>query len=158
MHIDIQSTAGIGKSVNIKREKASDDTERVVAHLKFSGLQVAREAIDELVGQDIGWAQSCLFDEGGAPIARMEIALPAFSAVVTGTVRGVKANEVITFAQAKLEGVALTLSKFGAQMSGELTWEVAGDEVADLEPLLGRECAVSWVVQDAGQGDLLKAA
>jgi len=158
MYIEIQTTAQLSKSMSIKRE---GDVEVLVAHLKFDGALIQREAIDELVGQPIGWAQSCLFDEQGAPIGHIELALPKLVAQVTGKIRGVKDDDHITLSQAFMDGVTIRMSGLinnQALLSGSLAWKVAGDEASDLEPLLGRLCALHWVIQDGGQQDMLKAA
>jgi hypothetical protein len=160
MYIEIQTTAQLSKSMSIKREKEGD-VKVLVAHLKFDGALIHRETIDELVGQPIGWSQSCLFDEQGAPIGHIEIALPKLVAQVTGKIRGVDADDHITLAQAFMDGVTISLSGLinnQALLSGSLAWKVAGDEASDLEPLLGRLCALHWVIQDGGQQDMLKAA
>lgn len=158
MHVQIESAAKIGKSVSIKREKGSGDEEIVVAHLKFSDTWIPREAFDEFLGQPVGWSQMCFFDEGGAPIAHMDIFLPIFVADVTGVIAGPQRNEEIKLNSARLQGVTGSLADKGYRISGELSWEIAGDESSDLEPLLGRVCRINWVVQTSGQQDLLKAA
>lgn len=158
MHIEINTVGTVGKALNIKREKGEDDAEIVVAHLKFSDAIVPRETIDELLNRSIGWAQSCLYDELGAPIARMEISLPKFACEVTGKIHGTLKGDNITLTQATLDGVSLLLTDKGASLSGNLAWLVAGDEASDAEPLLGRLCSLHWVLQDAGQKDLLRAA
>lgn len=158
MHIEVNTVGVLGKSLSIKREKGEDDAEIVVAHLKFSDAIVPRETIDELVGMGIGWAESCLYNELGAPVARMEISLPKLSCEVTGTIKGNAKDDSITLAQATLDGVSLLLTDKGASMSGNLAWLVAGDEASDAEPLIGRLCSLHWVLQDAGQKDLLKDA
>ncbi len=158
MNIHIDSVADIGKTFNIKREKIADETKRVIGHLKFANLLVPRESLDEFMGQPSGWAQRSLYDPLGAPIAQMEVSLPLFNACVTGVIRGVTEREVIKLTQAILSGVSYIVTNLGAKINGELTWEAAGDEVSDLEPLLDKKCAVVWVVQDAGQADLLRAA
>lgn len=157
MYTEIETTAQLSKGMTIKREKEGD-VEVLVAHLKFDGALIQREIIDELVGQRIGWAQSCLFDEQGAPIGHIDISLPRLVAQVTGKIRGVKDDDSITLSQAFLDGVSLSLFDNGALLSGALAWKVAGDEASDLEPLLGRLCALHWVIQDGGQRDMLKAA
>ena len=157
--ISIDSIATIGKGLTVKREKGDNDTEIVNAHLRFSGLFVDREVIDELVGRSIGWAQACLFDDQGVPIAHMQIALPKLELSVTGTVRGsAAATEALKLMQAELTGVVISLTNLGGLVAGQLSWEAAGDEVSDAEPLLGQECAVKWTLTYGGQRDLLRAA
>jgi len=157
MKTEIETTAEIGKAVNIKREK-DGDTEVVVAHLKFDAALVPRETIDDLVGRPIGWAQHCLFDEFGAPIGHVDISLPRLSLIATGKIRGIKSHEEITLRQARLDDIVLKLTDNGALLSGSLAWKIAGDEASDLEPLLGRVCILHVIAQDSGQQDMLQAA
>lgn len=157
MHVQLETTAKISKSVSIRREKVSDDTEHVIACMKFSETPIFREAIDEIVGRPIGWAESCLFDALGAPIARMIIHLPMLKFTATGVIRGGADVDKLTLTGAQLSNVCLTLVDKGAYLAGELTWGVAGDEVSDLEQLLGRLCMLHLVLQDSGQQSLLDA-
>lgn len=156
MYVKLETTTDIGKSVNIKREK-SGDKEIVVAHLKFANTPVTREEFDELANRPIGWSAGFLFDEFGAPVGHIDLSFPMLSLCVTGKIRGIRGEE-ITLAQAGLTGVQFSLADKGAILCGELTWEVAGDEVSDLEPLIGRTCILAVVIQDSGQQDMLKAA
>lgn len=153
----IESTAEIAKSLSVKREKG-EETDAVIARLKFSGLIVDRETLDVLCGQPSGWSAGALFDELGAPLGHWTISLPALALAVSGSIRGAKPTERLTLSNAVIASVELTLDKLGALMSGTLAWQVAGDELEDVEPLLGRECGVSWVVSDSGQQDMLRAA
>lgn len=158
MHIEIETTATIAKSVSIKREKGADDVELVFAHLKFAFALISREAIDALCNMPNGWASRSFYDDMGAPYVKLDMALRKFEAIATGRINGVEGDHGITLTQADLTGVAVSLYDKGGWLSGELTWAVAGDEVTDLEPLLGRVCMLHVVVQDSGQQDLLKAA
>lgn len=156
MRVEIETAVEIGKGVSIKREKAEDDTEVVIAHLKFAGGKVQYEVIDELCCQPIGWAQHSFFNELGAPVAPIIVDLPRFAAEATGKIRGIQHGESITLTQADIDGVTLTLCDNGALLAADLAWKIAGDEASDLEPLLGRLCGFHVVVQDAEQGDMLK--
>lgn len=157
MHIE--SIANIGKSLSIKREKGADDTEVVIAHLKFAGLIVERAIVDTLIGQPAGWAQRSLYDELGAPIARMSIALHKLELSVSGAIKGIaETGERLMLQDANLGDIVITLATNSATIAGSLSWEAAGDEVADAEPLIGNDCMVNWVMTAGGQQDLLKAA
>lgn len=149
----IETTAEIGKSLSIKREKQEDE-EVVIAHLKFSDAFVPRETMDELFNQPLGWS-NYLFGEDGFPHVRAEISLMKFDAEATGVIRG-RANEYIKLAGAKVTGVSLMLTEKGANLAAELTWKVAGDEVSDLEPLLGRTCVLTVTIADGGQQDAFR--
>jgi len=158
MHIDIDSVAKIAKGFTQKIEKQDDDIELVIGHLKFADCIVSREAIDEFCGQAIGWSESCLYDEFGYPRFRGIIELPFLVAEFTGVVRGVAELDRIELVNAELSSITLTLGKMGATLSGEITWQVAGDESSGLEPLLGKLCAVRFVLSKPEQQDLVTQA
>jgi len=145
----------IGKSLAIKREK-SEAGEATVARLKFSEMFIQREAVNTIAGQRPGWAETSLFDEQGAPHGDWRLSLLDRSFSVTGDIAVDSKTDALRLSDATLSDVEITLTSLGALMSGTLSWPVAGDEVSDIEPLLGRECAAHWVLTDGGQGDLLK--
>lgn len=156
MNIRIESVLKVGKGITVKIEKQPDDTEKAIAHLKFSEALITREHLDQLVTGVIGSLWPALYDESGAPIARMTIGLPYLEVVLGGTISGNKnKRESLALIQATLTGVEMALVPNGAHLSGELTWEAAGDEVSDAEPLLGQLCACNWTIDDRRQGDLL---
>lgn len=149
--VTVTSTlALIGKSFAVKLEKAPDKSEINVAHLKFSGLYLQREQIDQLLQRDVGWAQRCFFDELGDPTLMLQIAVPALEVTVTGMVLG-RGEARLKLMQAELSSVTLTLCRLGAQMAGELAWVAAGDEVSDVDDLLGREVLIEWEIHDGAQ-------
>jgi hypothetical protein len=151
MRVEVNTIGQVGKSLTVKRTKI-DDAEVVVATLKFEEAVVDRETIDELCYQPIGWAQSAFYDDMGAPRIRLNLGLwKKLDLSATGAIKGVKAGEAIKLKQAELRDVELSLHDKGAMMSGSLTWEVAGDEVEDLEPLLGRTCTMVFTIIDSGQ-------
>lgn len=151
----------LAKSLSVKREKDDEGIEAVIAHLKFSDAFVSREDIDWLLGipEQIGgsWARMALFDDLGAPLARLEIAAPRREFTVSLRMTGT-GDEEMHVAGGTLTGIALVLDKSGALLSGALSWPVAGDELADVEPLLGQIVRAEMSLTDGGQADLLKAA
>ena len=157
----LTSVATLSKSLAVKREKDDEGTEAVIAHLKFSDCVVSREEIDELLGvvreQGVPWARNVLFDELGAPRARLEIAAPRREFTVSLKFSG-PGDEEMHVAGGTLTGIALVLDKSGALLSGSISWPVAGDELADVEPLLGQIVRAEMSLTDGGQGDLLKQA
>jgi len=157
MRIHIETVARIGKSVSIKRLKIND-VEHVVAHLKFDGAILNREQMDGVCGQPDGWANLSFFNEQGSPCGWIDISLPKTSLSLTGRISGVTEGASISLTEAVVDGIVLSLADKGALMSANLSWIVSGDEASDLEPLLGRLCRIGCVIQDSGQGDLLKAA
>jgi len=152
----ISSVATIAKSISIKREKDEEEGERVVAHLKFSDCYVSREEIDQLTGQGEGWARASLFDDLGAPIAKLEIAL--LKRELTASVKLSDQGTEMHIAGGKLANMALLLNKSGALLSGELSWLIAGDEASDVETLLGQIVKADLNLTDGEQGDLLRKA
>lgn len=150
--------ATIAKGFTQKREKRADDTEAVFGHLKFSKLEVTREIIDELRKRPIGHTQKHDFNTHGLPISFDVINLEPRDLSLTGSVTGTQHEDGVSFNTARLESVTLELCKLGAWMSGEIIWELAGDESGDLVPLHGNECKVNWVIQDARQEDLVDRA
>jgi hypothetical protein len=158
MRIEINSIGQVGKSLTVKRTKVDDD-EVVVATLKFEDLLVDRETIDGLCYQPDGWANLAFFDELGAPRIRLVLGLSKkLKLTATGAIKGVKKGEAIKLTEAELTDIELHLHDKGALMCGALSWQVAGDEVSDLEPLLGRTCTVVATISDGGQQPLWGAA
>lgn len=152
--IEINSTAELGKALAVKREK-QEDSEVVACHLKFSDLFVTREEIDELCQQPLGW-HAALYDDQGAPVARMVLGLPKGEWSVIGTLtQGEKRPGKLNLLEATLDGVSLELIPLGALLAGSLAWKARGDEVEDVTELLGKLVAVKWRVTDGGQDDLL---
>lgn len=158
MRIEITSVATMGKGITAKREKQDDDTMATVAHLKFAQLFVTREQIDALCGQPDGWC-GAFYDDMGVPVGRMVLALPKFEATLIGTVRyAADAPMALTLADAQLHGIEIEFSNLGGLVRGEITWQAAGDELGDVEPLLGGMAQCVWTLTDGGQADLFREA
>jgi len=157
----LTTTATLSKSLSVKREKV-DESEAVIARLKLSDCFVSREEIDWLAGmgsyQKIGWSRAALFDELGAPLARLEIALlrREFAASVRLSGNGNEGEMHVT--NGVLSDITLTLAESGALLAATLSWPVAGDEVSDIEALLGQIVRAEMGLTDGEQGDLLKSA
>jgi len=157
MKLKITSVATMGKGISAKREKQDDDTVATIAHLKFGKLFVTREEIDALCGQPEGWC-AAFYDDNGAPLVRASLVLLKREYTVIGAIKhAAGAGDSLAFTDATLAGMAIDFTQLGGELSGELTWQAAGDEIADAEPLLGDLARVEWTVRDADQGDLLKA-
>lgn len=159
MTIEIEATCEVAKSFSVKREKRDDGTEIVVAHLKVADVMLDRDQIDEIVGLPIGWSQSALFDDQGAPYRRFTIGVPRTDLAATGVIRGGRDDDgpSLTLRDAELSAITLDLTTLGALLSCGLAWRAAGDEVDDIADLLGKLCAIRVVLTDGGQGDLLAA-
>lgn len=154
MYLTIDTVADIGKGLSVKREKQEDNTERAIAHLKFTGLKLDRDQLDELVCRAIGWTTMCFYDELGAPFAHCVLAFPRLELEVTGVVKG-PGHAGLRLAQATLTSVEVALADKCVLVSGELAWEAAGDEVSDIEALLGQTCGIVWTIRDDQQQDLI---
>lgn len=149
MTIKINSTCRLAKTFSVKREKQEDDTERVIAHLKIGETFIDRDQIDELLRQPIGWSTGALFDDLGAPRARLTLSLGgAHPLTFVGVIRGedVAKGPRLQLKEAAIDGVAL---------SCQLSWQAAGDEIDDISDMLGLTCAIVGVIEDGGQKDLL---
>lgn len=159
--MNITTVATLSKSLSVKREKCDDDGERVIGHMKIAYAVISREEIDGILGiriqPGVPWARNCLFDELGAPLARLELSAPRRELTASVRFRGT-GQEEMHIAGGTLKAISLTLDQSGALLSGELTWEVAGDEISDAEPLLGQIVAAEMSLTDGEQGDLLRAA
>jgi AMMECR1 domain-containing protein len=151
----IETILTVAKGFSLKREK-TEDAELVYAHLKFGEMFLTREQIDTLLSQREGWARSSLFDPYGAPLMAMDIALPKLELCVVGTIGDAEKEDRLRLLEATLGDVGLLLTTQGAALSGTLTWQVAGDEASDVEPLLGRICSANLTLKNR-QGDLLHA-
>lgn len=145
------------KSWSMKREKAEDNSEVTFGHLRFSDLFVTREQVDQIMGQESGWARTALFDDLGAPRGFWSISSPKLELSVVGTVGDGEKDDRLQLLQATLDSIEVTLTQQGAVIAGQLSWLVAGDEAADIEPLLGRICGVKWDLNNI-QGDMLREA
>lgn len=157
--MQVESVAKLGKSLSIRRETGEQDAPVVMAHLKFVDLIITREVIDLLCAQRRGWAEAALYDELGAPVAKLTLVLEGLALTVSGPIKGAaERNERLTLKDATLDDLAVSLRNNSALLNGSLSWLVAGDEISDLEPLLGTDCAVNWILSTGGQADLLKAA
>lgn len=153
----IHSTASVAKGISIKREKDAEGDERVTAHLKLSGLLVSRDELDWICGQPSGWAVGSFYDEVGAPLLAVVLRLPRFRCEASVRLR--RENDgrpsELTAAQCELSGVELAVTPQGALLSCSLAWEAAGDEISDVEELLGRDVGAELRLHRSGQERLL---
>ena len=158
--IRITSTATLAKSFSVKREKTDDESEHVVAHLKISDCLVDRDQLDEIIGLPVGWSTGALFDDLGAPLARLTLGLARRELRLSGVIKGGEksTDPKLKLKDAAVDGITLELTKLGALLSCQLSWTAEGDEVDDIADLLGQLCAASLVLEDGGQADLVDAA
>jgi DNA segregation ATPase FtsK/SpoIIIE-like protein len=155
MHVTLNTIGKLGKSLNIKREKLEDDTEAVIANLKISNIIITREEMDELLRMPSGWSQQSLYNEQGVPYINVTMTAHRFECTVTGRIKGTaETDEGITLKQANWSGATFDLRTNSALLSGEISWKIAGDEASDIEPLIGRDCLLAFVIQDAQQKDM----
>lgn len=160
MSIRISATCEVARSFSVKREKREDDTELVIAHLKIADVLIDRDTLDEVVGLPIGWSQSALFDEQGAPYRPLTLGVPRKDLTLAGVIKGggKPAAPSLTLRDAEMSGITLDLTTLGALLSCGLAWEADGDVVDDIADLLGHLCSIEVVIEDGGQGDMLRPA
>lgn len=155
--LKLDTILDLGRSMSVKREKDDDDSEIVSATLKFTGLAVNRDSIDELMGSvDIGWSSHSLFDEQGAPIRMLTLSLDGTQLSVTGTISGANGQPRLPLMQAQLTAINVTLGNLGGTVSGTLSWKAKGDEVEDVSDLLGKTCKAVFDIRDGQQADMLR--
>ncbi len=152
----IRSTADIGKSMSVRCEK-HDDEEVVNARVAFSGLFVDRDQMDYLLRRPHGWSQF-LFDEQGAPVARLCLQLLTREWTGSATLRGNKPNEYAAINEMVIRNASLTLCTNGASLDAHICWDSARSSVEDINDFLGRMVNLSLVIDDEVQLDLLTAA
>jgi hypothetical protein len=144
MNTRIDSVAIVGKSITVKVEKDEKKDEHRICHLKVERIQIDRATIDAILGRVEGWASRCLFDEAGSPVAWLTLSLDGAAFDFTGSISGNEntGERLSLGANCRISNVTLELRSFGALLSGELSWPAAGDELSDVDPLLGKVCAV----------------
>ena len=152
--IKLETVCEVAKTFTAKADSDESGAPTTTAKLKFSDLRVDRDTIDELLGEPIGWCQSALFDEAGAPRRRYGLTVFGREMRVSGTIQGPQGRPTLSLLQAELSDVHLTLIPLGALVEGTLSWAARGDEVEDCADLLGKPCAAQWEITDGGQADL----
>ena len=157
MTIHLKSTAQVAKTFAVKREKTDDESESVVAHLKIADCLVDRDQLDEIIGLPVGWSTAALFDDLGAPVARLTLGLARRELLFTGVIKGGEksTDPKLKLKDATVDGITLELTKLGALLSCQLSWTAEGDEIDDIADMLGAICAVEAVLSTSGQQDLL---
>lgn len=159
MIIRINATAQLPKTFRVAREKLDDHTEQVIAHLRVSDIMIDRDQLDEIIGLPVGWATGALFDDLGAPVARLTLGLTRRELLLTGVIKGGEksTDPKLKLKDATVDGITLELTKLGALLACQLSWTAEGDEVDDIADMLGALCAVDAVLSTSGQQDLLGA-
>lgn len=152
--ININTILELGKTFTAKAAKDDAGVPTTEARLKFKGLQVDRDSLDELLSTPVGWCQKTLFDEQGAPLRRFGVSVFGRLLRVSGVISGPKDEPTQRLLQAELSDAYLTLIPLGALVEGTLTWGARGDEVEDCSELLGRTCTARWEITDGGQADM----
>lgn len=158
MRIEINTTAEIAKSFGVKRRKHAGGIQ-TVGVLKFGGVFIDREYSDEMLGLPIG-AITQLYGEDGLPVSVVTIGRKHITYQFAGVIaRNVNKDEQITLAKdTEVCKCELQLAPNGALLSGQLMWPVRGDEVEDLEPLLGQTCMLNGLIVLPEQVDAFEQA
>lgn len=136
--IRIDSVLELGKSLSIKSTKDDAKQRVVIASVKFAGLPIDRPTLDELIGKPIGWCNTVLYDEMGAPVGHYSLGVLGRMWRVSGSIAGGHREGSLPLLQAE----------------GTLTWASRGDEAEDIHDLLGNTCKAVWEITDGGQEDL----
>lgn len=155
--IVINTILEIGKAFGAKATKDDSGVATTTAQIKFSGLPVDRNCIDELLGMPVGWCRGALFDDHGAPLKRFGVSVYGRVLRVSGSISGPRKTPSLPLLQAELTDGSLRLVPLGAVFEGTLTWGARGDEVSDVSDLLGKTCAAVWEITDGDQADLFSA-
>lgn len=152
--IKLDTICEVAKTFTAKATKDESSAPTTVAQIKFSGLLVDRDHLDELLGETIGWCRTALYDEQGAPRKRYGITVYGRTLRVSGAITGPKEQPTLALLQAELTDAHLTLIPLGAMLEGKLTWSARGDEVEDVSDLLGKTCRAKWEITDGDQADM----
>lgn len=152
--IKLDTVLELGKSLAVKATKDDAKQRAVIATVKFAGLPVDRDTIDELIRKPVGWCRTVLFDEQGAPVGHYSIGVLGRSWRVSGSIAGGHREGTLPLLQAELTDLTLSLVPLGAVADGTLTWASRGDEADDVNDLLGNTCKAVWEITDGGQEDL----
>ncbi len=152
--IKIDTVLELGKSLAVKATKDDTKARIVIASVKFAGLPVDRDVIDEFMRKPVGWCSAVLFDEQGAPVGHYSIGVLGRRWRVSGSIAGGHREGTLPLLQAELTDLSLSLVPLGAVAEGTLTWGCRGDEADDVNDLLGNTCKARWEVTDGGQDDL----
>lgn len=161
MQLKITTFADVGKKMTTTRQK---DSELVTCQISAKGIRVSRETMDELSGLPIG-ATSPLYAESGVPWQHMSFLLPKRALLATGTLQ-MRRDSGQVLAELALSKAAAGDLRFNldtpddqgptATMSCTLLWKAAGDEVSDVEPLLGQKVYLELKLTDQPQQQLFK--
>ena len=146
MRIEINTTCELAKSFGVKRRKNAGAIQ-TVATLKFATVFIDREYSDEMLGLPIQ-ATALLYGEDGLPVSVVTIGrkhiVYQFAGVITGNPN--KDEQIKLAKDTEIGKCELQLAPQGALLSGQLIWPVRGDEVEDLEPLLGQTCMLKGLI------------
>jgi hypothetical protein len=146
MRIEINTPAEVAKNFGVKRRKHAGGIQ-TVGVLKFAGVFIDREYSDEMLGLPIA-ATALLYGEDGLPVSAVTIGrkhiVYQFAGVITGNVN--KDEQIKLAKDTEVCKCELQLVPNGALLSGQLVWPVRGDEVEDLEPLLGQTCMLNGLI------------
>ncbi len=146
MRIEVNTTCEVAKSFAVKRRK-NGGTLQTVAALKFSQVFIDREYSDEMLGLPIA-ATALLYGEDGLPVSVITIGrkhiVYQFAGVITGNRN--KDEQIKLAKDTEVAKCELQLAPNGALLTGILLWQVRGDEVEDLEPLLGQTCVLNGLI------------
>jgi hypothetical protein len=153
MRIEIETTVDLSKQATLKNTTDGEE-ELSLAQVRFKNAKLTLVQLDELCNRSPGWSEQALFRTDELPCTPMVLHFPKLTFEASGRIHGHREGDSISLVGATLNDVRVALIKSGASMSGQLMWKSAGDEAADLEPLLGHLCGMHLSIVDSQQQDL----
>jgi hypothetical protein len=146
VRIEVNTTVEVAKSFGVKRRKHAGGIQ-TVGVLKFTSLFLDREYSDEMLGLPIA-ATALLYGEDGIPVSAISIGrkhiVYQFAGVITGNKN--RGEQIKLAKDTEVCKAELQLMPNGAALTAQLVWPVRGDEVEDLEPLLGQTCVLNGII------------
>lgn len=159
MELKISTLVDVGKKMTTTRQK---DAELVTCQISVKGMRVSREQMEMLAGLPAD-AASGLFDDLGAPYQRMSFLFPKRELAAAGTLQ-MKRDSGAVASELSLSLAACADLRFNLDhpddkgptsvSSFTLMWKAAGDEVSDIEPLLGQKVFLELKFRDSAQAQL----
>jgi hypothetical protein len=156
MPFKLDTVCTLAKAFTTKLVKGEGGQDVTTCEMKFAGMPVNRDHMDPLLGMPFGWSALALFDEQGAPLARLSIGTFRRPMRMTGVLEGPRGEPRLAILQAELSDIEIGLSNIGGILDGKLTWKARGDEVEDASELLGKLCRAEFEVTDGDQADMFE--
>jgi hypothetical protein len=160
--------AEVGKKMNVDRKKA-DDSDLIVCSIKVA-FPVTREEAAELTGFPLATINA-LYNEAGVPLQHASLLMTKRELLVAGKIaRHIPEDQqadftdpnkkppVLELPRSLATDMRFVLDNLGAGFRGTLSWKARGDEVEDVEPLLGSKAEISLEFSEPPQAAAQTAA